>query len=327
MNNLFIVGTPSHYFNLLECIKKFDLKTSESKLLFLNNNSQSSDEIIDNFIKKYINTNEWKSVQRIPLWDSISQKIYSIHNIKIMTLFVFKILRMSLFKKYNYLVVSQVDQFYSKCFYFIASANKIISLDEGNAVFRIVDQRNSNKRSSLFMPKRIIFFSSYSIKVERPDIVVRCNYDFSKNKLKTSKVNHNELWFIGSPYIEDRLINKDLYWTYIRKIRNDYKGKSIKYFPHRREKKKYLKILEKDYQFSIIKIDCPIEFFLLDNDQLPRIISGFLSAALLNLRNITNANIQIHSYFIDSNNIESFSGELIKIKNQYLNSDIEVIDL
>ena len=106
-------------------------------------------------------------------------------------------------------------------------------------------------KDRVYLCQRELYFLVHIVLKLNDHIAVRCNYDFSKNKLKTSKVNHNEVWFIGSPYIEDGLINKDLYWAYIRKIRNDYKGQSIKYFPHRREKKKYLKFLEKDYQFSI----------------------------------------------------------------------------
>lgn len=326
MNNLFIVGTPAHYFNLLECIEKFDLKISDSELIFLNDNYWASDLQIENFIDNYIDVTKWKSVNRITLWDSMTQKIYSIDNIKKIFSLIFQILTKHILKKYDHLVVSQVEQFYSKLFYFFVSANKVISLDEGNAVFRVLANIN-NKRFRWPIPKSIIFFSSYDIKVQKYDTVVKCNYDFSRKILKKTRKNSDEIWFIGSPYLEDKLIEKDLYLKSIKKIRTDYKFKNIKYFPHRREKKENLKILQKVYQFSIMEIDCPIELYLLHYDQLPNTISGFLSAALLNLKNMTEKNIEIHSYFMNRQDSLTSPEEFMKIKNQYLDAGIKVIDL
>jgi len=326
MKNLFIVGTPSHYFNLLECIEKFGLKTCESDLIFINDNYWSSDQLTENFIDNYIDVKKWKSVNRITLWDSMNQKIHSIDNIKKIFSLIFQILTKHSLKKYDHLVVSQVEQFYSKLFYFFVSANKVVSLDEGNAVFRVLANIN-NKRFRWPIPKSIIFFSSYDIKVQKYDTVVKCNYDFSRKILKKTKIDSDEIWFIGSPYLEDKLIEKDLYVKSIEKIRTDYKFKNIKYFPHRREKKENLKILQQVYQFSIMEIDCPIELFLLHNDQLPNTISGFLSAALLNLKNMTERNIEIHSYFMKRHDSLTSPEEFMKIKNQYLDAGIKVINL
>ena len=167
----------------------------------------------------------------------------------------------------------------------------------------------------------------YNIEVKKYDTLVKCNYDFSRKILKKSIIDSDDVWFIGSPYLEDKLMDKDLYWKSIEKIRSDYKFKNIKYFPHRREKEENLKILQQVYQFSIMKIDCPIELFLLHNGQLPNTISGFLSAALLNLKNMTEENIEIHSYFINRCDSLTSSDEFMKIKNQYLDAGIRVINL
>jgi len=326
MNNLFIVVTPSHYFNLLECIEKFDLKTSDSNLVFLNANNWTSDKITENFIDNYIDEKKWKSVNRIMLWDSMNKKIYSIDNIKKISSLIFQILTKYSFKKYDNLVVSQVEQFYSKLFYFFINTNKVISLDEGNAVFKILTMINS-KKFRWPLPKKITFFSSYDIKVQKQDMVVKCNYDFSRKILKKAIVESDDIWFIGSPYLEDKLIDKDLYWKSIKKIRTDYKFKNVKYFPHRREKKENLKTLQEVYQFSIMRIDCPIELFLLRSNQLPNNIFGFLSAALFNLQKMTDKKIEIHSYFINTIYSLSLPEEITNIKTQYLDAGIKVIDL
>ena len=63
------------------------------------------------------------------------------------------------------------------------------------------------------------------------------------------------------------------------------------------------------------------------NDQLPNTISGFLSAALLNLKNMTEKNIEIHSYFMNRQDSLTSPEEFMKIKNQYLDAGIKVIDL
>tara|TARA_B100001250_G_scaffold147843_1_gene126622 strand:+ start:11696 stop:12664 length:969 start_codon:yes stop_codon:yes gene_type:complete len=322
MNNLFIVGTPSHYLNLLECIEKFDLKTTNSDLIFLNDNYSSSDQLTEDFIKNYIDVKRWKSVNRITLWDSVTKKIYSIDNIKKICSLIFHILTKNFVKKYDHLVVSQVDQFYSQLFYFFVSAKKVISLDEGNAIFKIL-QRINSRRFRWPIPSKIIFFSSYDIEVPNGDTLVICNYNFSKKKLKETRIVSSDVWFIGSPYLEDKLVDKELYWQSIEKIRKDFQFKKINYFPHRRESEENLKILQRVHQFSIMRIDCPIELFLLQNNQLPSIISGFSSAALMNLQKITKKDIEIHSYFINTD--DKPSDEFIK--NQYLDQGITVIDL
>jgi hypothetical protein len=326
MNNLFIVGTPGHYFNLLECIEEFDLKTNDSDLIFLNSNYWSSNQMTEDFINNYIDSTQWKSVNRITLWDSMTQKIYSIDNIQKIFSIIFQILTKYSFKKYDYLVLSQIEQFYSKLFYFFVFPKKVISLDEGNAIFRVLKLINS-KRLRWPLPKKIIFFSSYNIQVQKYDTVVKCNYEYSKKILKKSIIKSDDVWFIGSPYLENELMDKDLYFESIKKIRSAYKFKNIKYFPHRREKKDNLNILAKYYQFSIMKIDCPIEMFFLQNRKLPNIISGFFSAALFNLQKMTEENIEIHSYFVQRHDSLTSMKEFIEIKNQYKEAGIRVINL
>ena len=323
MKNLFILSTPAHYFNLLQYIEQFDVKTEESDLLFLSSFS-TSDKIMDNFIDQYIDIDNWKSVRRISLWDTMSKKIYSSSNLKKITIFFIKVIGLYSLRKYNHLIVSQVDQFYCKVFYFLVSFKKVIALDEGNAVFEIIHNRNNK---NLFMPKKITFFSSYDINVQQPDTLVKCEYLFSKKILKDTTINKNEICFIGSPYLEDGLIEKNLYHSYVSKIADDYRGKTIKYFPHRREKDKNLRILKENYKFSIIQIDLPIELYFLEKKMSPEIILGFTTAALLNLKKITNNETQIYSYYINSKHLKSFSNELIKIKKQYEECGIKMIDL
>jgi len=91
MKNLFIIGTPGHYFNLLECIEKFELKKENSDLLFLNSNSTCPDKLLDNFVDNYVNKNDWNRVIRISLWDIPSRKLFSFHNIRLIITFLIKI--------------------------------------------------------------------------------------------------------------------------------------------------------------------------------------------------------------------------------------------
>lgn len=324
MKNLFILSAPPHYFNLLQYIEQFDIKTEESELLFLSS-FFTSDKVMDNFIGQYINKDSWKSVRRISLWETMTKKIYSPSNLKKITIFLTKIIGFYSLRKYNHLVVSQVDQFYCKVFYFLVSFQKVISLDEGNAVFEIV--KNRYNKSNLFMPNKILFFSSYDVEVRPPDALVKCDYLYSKNILKDIPMNDNEIYFIGSPYLEDGLINKELYYSYLGKIAGNHKGKEIKYFPHRRESEVNLQHIEDNYKFSIMRIDLPIELYFLEEKISPETIIGFTTAALLNLKKITNIEAKIYSYYISKKNLKSINDELVKIRMQYEKSGIKIIEL
>ena len=66
MKNLFILSTPPHYYNLLQYIEQFEVNTKDSELLFLSS-FFTPDKIMDDFINKYIDKSEWKSVRRISL--------------------------------------------------------------------------------------------------------------------------------------------------------------------------------------------------------------------------------------------------------------------
>tara|TARA_B100001250_G_scaffold93253_1_gene77726 strand:- start:17387 stop:18373 length:987 start_codon:yes stop_codon:yes gene_type:complete len=326
MKNLFILSTPPHYYNLLQYIEQFDVVKKDSELVFFSS-FFTTDDMIDDFIENHINKNDWKSVRRISLWQTKFQKIYSPSNLLKIFFFLKKLLLFYSFRSYNHLVVNQLDQLYSKFFYFFTSYQKVISLDEGNDVFRTIEDRYNRKKSNFFMPKKIIFFSSYNIKVQQPDILVKCQNLYSKKIIKNRQINDNEIFFIGSPYIEDSLIKKSVYFSYLDIIKRDFENKKIKYFPHRRENHNNLIFLKENYNFSIQEIDLPIEFYFLRLEKSPKIILGFLTHALLGLKKLSNKDTLVRSYYIDSNQLESSSDELIQIKNEYQEAGIEVVDL
>jgi len=326
MKNLFILSTPPHYYNLLQYIEQFDVVKKDSELVFFSS-FFTTDDMIDDFIENHINKNDWKSVRRISLWQTKFQKIYSPSNLLKIFFFLKKLLLFYSFRSYNHLVVNQLDQLYSKFFYFFTSYQKVISLDEGNDVFRTIEDRYNRKKSNFFMPKKIIFFSSYNIKVQQPDILVKCQNLYSKKIIKNRQINDNEIFFIGSPYIEDSLIKKSVYFSYLDIIKRDFENKKIKYFPHRRENHNNLIFLKENYNFSIQEIDLPIEFYFLRLEKSPKIILGFLTHALLGLKKLSNKDTLVRSYYIDSNQLESSSDELIQIKNEYQETGIEVVDL
>jgi hypothetical protein len=326
MKNLFILSTPPHYYNLLQYIEQFEVNTKDSELLFLSS-FFTPDKIMDDFINKYIDKSEWKSVRRISLWQTKFKKIYSPSNLFKIFLLLFNIFLFYSFRKYNHLVVNQVDQSYCKFFYIFVSFNKLIALDEGNDVFRISHNRIHNTKSNLFMPKKIIFFSSYKIDVKEPDILIECKNLYSKKIIKYRKINKNEIFFIGSPYLDDGLIEEDIYYKYIDKIRKDFENTNIKYFPHRRENEKNLSILKNNYNFLIQRIDIPIELYFLKINISPEVIIGFSSNALFSLKKLSNDNTLVRSYYITAKNLHSFSDELIQIKKQYKYAGIEVLDL
>jgi len=326
MKNLFILSTPPHYYNMLQYVEQFDIVKKNSEVVFFSS-FFTSEDMIDDFIENHINKNDWKSVRRISLWQTKFEKIYSPSNLLKIFFFLKKLLFFYSFRNYNHLVVNQVDQLYTKFFYFFTSYQKVISLDEGNDIFRTIEDRYNKKKSNLFIPKKIIFFSSYNIKVQQSDTLVKCQNLYSKKIIKNRQISEDEIFFIGSPYIEDSLIKKSVYYSYLDIIKRDFENKKIKYFPHRRENHNNLILLKENYNFSIQEIDLPIEFYFLSLEKSPKIILGFLTHALLSLKKLSNEDTLVRSYYIDSSQLKSSSDELIQIKNDYQKAKIEVVDL
>lgn len=326
MNNLVIIGTPGHYFNLIECLDQLNIKKENCDLIFLN---FPSDIINNTFINQTVIREEWHSFHKISVWEKKYSKLNP-YNIFIILCFFFKTIAKFFLKKYNKVIVNQINQFCYRFILSIVKANKTISLDEGNFVLKFVYERycNDKKRKYFFpIPNELIFFTAYSFEVQNNDSIIPFNYSKSKRQVSLKKLNQNEEWFIGSPILEDGLIPKNIYWEKIKEICISHNFKRIKYFPHRREENYKLKILKNDFNFEIVKTFLPVELFLTKQNMLPGKIKGFSSAAILNLNKILEKKeVEFSSFYLSFDWDKDLKPTFDKIYLDLKSRGIKVID-
>lgn len=192
---------------------------------------------------------------------------------------------------------------------------QIIYLDDGLATLEIYKERNQLhilKSSRLFggrvnklidktfYRKRILdtiyLYSSFEL-----NFICTPKYDKIINQDNVTSYENkqigNELWFIGSPLIENNYMTEYQFKTFINKVKSyaQNKGFIFKYILHRFERPK----LEPDS----LQFDLPIEVILKNKNVLPSEVISFYSSALVNIANLYS-HIQcryINLYKLNSN--------------------------
>lgn len=195
-NQLALIGTPGHYFNLLECLEQLNIDKKNTTLILFNFSSDTStNAFFDNQIDKRL----WKKVKKIAVWETSRSSIYSVSNIYKLVAYFFSLLQFVINRKFDTVIVNQIDVAYYKLAYNCCSFNRIISLDEGNAIIRFIEERNAKKDQEsrfLSLPKSIVFFSSYDIAVQAPDSLIHCNYDYSNKTLQLKEIDEELVIFL-----------------------------------------------------------------------------------------------------------------------------------
>ena len=117
-------------------------------------------------------------------------------------------------------------------------------------------------------------------------MLIVCENRYSKRVLQEKKINKNEVIVIGSPYAEDNILEKAKYHDfYLKKIKERHFDKQLIYISHRRETAENLAEIKR-LGFEPLSLNEPIELYLLQKNELPAVITGFYSAAILNLKKI-----------------------------------------
>jgi hypothetical protein len=227
--------------------------------------------------------------------------------------------------KYKEIIIGNYDNIIS---YFLAlkfqGKNKeIILLDDGLATLNVYRERNELKilkSSCLFGGKinllinnilfkknylnSITFYTSFdlqSIAAPRFDKVIKQVYEVIDNQNKII----NEIWFIGSPLLENNTISEEKFEECMNKVKSyaNENELSFKYILHRFEKPKV--------GLNCIQFDSPIEIVIKDSNLFPKEVISFYSTALINIANIFP---QIKCTYI---NLYKINGNLHALKYVY----------
>ena len=162
---------------------------------------------------------------------------------------------------------------------FINLSSKTIILDDGTNVLDNVFQKFKFLNCEVFSAFESTYFKDYKYQVN--------NYYFLKKKLKKLSGYSNNIYFLGSPFVEFNIMKENEYVSILRKIISFLKFKNkIIYVPHPKENPIYLKKYIKN--IIILNIDCPIELYLLGKNKYPKKVIALGSTALIILKKLSN---------------------------------------
>lgn len=327
--NLAIIGSCGHYYTLLEAVVQLNVLYEESILLityspYFGTTKASFDEVI---------THPWKKVIWFRLWHKSEGLLKTLKKIEFLKVLV----KQYSLVKFDRIITSQYNTYYIKHIVNSLFYEELICLDEGNAVFNHIEQRkqNLNKKATDFTTKllrlktkevsQITYFSNYDISPSPIDKWIKCEFEYSKKQSKHQIINYSKIYFIGSPYVEDRILEFDYYLKLLGKI-YDYLGEvEVFYFTHRREQEKYYNQYNKILSFNIENTNLPIELFFTNSKEIPGVVCGFYTAALLNLsKSYQHVGVQFISFKFDFEQLlrAELKSQLSKIYQVYEQNDL-----
>lgn len=173
----------------------------------------------------------------------------------------------------------------------ILQPKKIFLMDEGTASFETVIARRSRRGKNLRLfiksllyrvpiksPSRITYFTKYHLKPKFPDDL----WLYSDAKIDNPLVSVDEdvVVVLGSSIVEVGLLRGFCYFELMKKVRLSYPGKSIRYYPHRKESIHKLQKI-KVMGFEIIKNDQPFEKLFAVLENVPHVIASVYTSGVL----------------------------------------------
>lgn len=144
-------------------------------------------------------------------------------------------------------------------------------------------------------PRQVTLFTIYDdIQPPAQDKVESNTFKKIRNSLnKFTKTN--EVWFLGTCYVEHNYAYADKYLDVMRVVKKQFEGKSLYYFPHRYETEDNLKNIA-DLGFIIKRPEMAIEPWITANEKLPTAIAAVATSAIDNISHIFKGGIPIHIF-------------------------------
>lgn len=144
-------------------------------------------------------------------------------------------------------------------------------------------------------PKSVTFFTIYAdIQPPQTDKIEANHFarlTLALNDFKTS----NEVWFLGTCYVEHNFAHADKYLEIMRTVKAKFNGKTLYYFPHRYESDENLKNIAA-LGFTIKRPDMAIEPWIIANKKLPTAIAAVATSAIDNISHIFKGKIPVHIF-------------------------------
>jgi len=313
-SNLFLVSSPFQILCSIEAIHYFDLKYNNNELIIVNRGVESNYRQMVEVYKK--NQNLFRNFE-LGL-DQHGSILKWKKRFKHLTNYVSNF-------EIKYLFIGDYREGISR---HISNTNifkQLFLLDDGFATLEL-DEKIYNR--NIHNWKDYIRFIAESGDYKfgaSPDITFFSIFKNLKNKciynsfnylnaINKTKLITSEIYLLGSPVVEDGLLDLSIYLNHLKNYLNNNKEYPIKYFPHRREKNNKIKhLLSLDKNLILQENSIPIEQFIINNKTQPFKVASLFSTALYTIR-MLNKGIDIDIIKIP---INKFNIDNKRIKNIY----------
>lgn len=233
--NVFIVATSHNIIQVREAIRYYNLEKKETILLFMHShNDKPNLSVVPEGVKCF--TFRYWTTREI---------IKSRYDYRVFVSFL-----NGLKEQFN--SFSIYSNFYTSDYVLIAESvlnpSTIVLMDEGTASIGVALKRRKNKshilkclmKSVLYLrrisiPRRIVFFSQYSLNINEPDTLIRYSFDKEQNEIS---VDREYAIVLGQPLSEANVVSEAFYMTQMSLLFNRFNDdgfKRIDYYAHRRE--------------------------------------------------------------------------------------------
>ncbi|SHM60944.1 hypothetical protein [Gracilibacillus kekensis] len=333
--NVFIVESPLQLLNAMEAKQYFQLPTETCTLLLNNGENPNS-------MKQMLNltdNSEWYNVEKVGFGSGKISWLTRIFGMK---------RQIRSYEKIDKIFIGDFRSDAIQCFINSFLQSDLFVLDDGTATLKIYNNLTNPNRvkkitglkaffknlmrkllgigniSKKMSKREMTFFTSYNLEPMKNIRIIKNNYTFLK-KQQENKSKVDNLFFLGSPLTEKRIIKtRQEYLNLLKKVLQHYDStKEFFYVPHRTENDDFLYEIE-NLGFRILKLDIPIEFYLVKSYEIPNHVSSFYSTALGNLKSLFDDTVEIDSFMIDESILNTNNREEIKKIYDYYSKIINV---
>lgn len=336
--NLFTISTPSQMMNALEFISYYKIQ-NENNIVVV---SSASDAFYLQILKIGAGFNLISHKVFTAKHSIIKQAAYNKMPLKLWRLRVSKLNIKQIIdsESFDRLVLGNYANFISQYCTQLLKVPTFV-LDDGNgSILRAVKrEREINEKTPFFefnrkknglwlvklvmgfykykIPQQLIFFSSYTFSLVAEDTIVHNNYSYLKSLFRGQQLDHELVYFIGSPISEVGYITEEAELEMIINTLASYNKSKMVYISHRLDSKYKLNELKKSVE--VLSYDLPIEFALTQNIDLPSNIGGFFTSALFNLAEVVASDVLFYSVKIPDNLFlkENMKNTATKVYEEY----------
>lgn len=318
---LFLVSSPLQALFAYSAKQDFDLSDDKVLMLHIKTSHNETNKQTSSVIKLF----GWKN-HRV-LSTSFSSSIWT-SSLKglLRRISLKRILKIGskLSNQYDFKLIFMGDyrEPYMRHFCGLFPTSKIILLDDGSITPQVASYRNKNsnvpkdfdtanfslkrflskqkdltRHFKLDEPKSITYYSIYRFKTD-PGSVIKSPVSILRLFETKAWEIVDEVWLIGNNHVENRITTDVEYFKLLDGYEAFFKGRVIRYFPHRKESREKLAEISRCDGFYVEHVGIPLELYMYSKSLRPSVFVGTASTLIDSLKFLFEGNQMIFCFHL-----------------------------